>query len=177
MDEQTFRVLEFDKILSMAAAFAVTAPGGALLQKARPLKTAGEIRLRIDLVSEFRKLVSEGRTFGIEQFDDLSPLFQRIRPADSILGPMELRAFLPLFYSAFNLKILSSDPEYAGMCAIVSGLTTHSDIKRAIENSVDREGQLSDGASTELSHIRQNIRSCEKKIKGALDGILKQKDL
>jgi DNA mismatch repair protein MutS2 len=177
MDEQTFRVLEFDKILRMAAAFAVTAPGGALVQKTRPLKNIGDIRRRIDLISECKRFVSEGRPFGIEHFDDLSPLFQRIRPADSLLGPLELRAFLPLFYSAFNLKILSNDPEYPGTGAIVSRLTTHPDIKRAIENSVDREGNISDSASAELSHIRQSIRSCEKKIKGALDGILKQKDL
>ena len=177
MDEHTFRVLEFDKILRMAAAFAVTAPGGAIVQKTRPLGNAGEIRRRTDLVSECRRFVSEGRPFGIEHFDDLSSLFQRIRPADSVLSPLELRTFLPLFYSAFNLKMLSNDPACAGVGAIVSLLTTHPDMKRAIENSVDREGQISDGASPDLSYIRQSIRSCEKKIKGALDGILKQKDL
>ena len=177
MDEQTTRVLEFDKILRMAASFAVTAPGRALVQNTVPLKNAGEIMRRIDLISECRRFVSEGRPFGIEHFDDLSPLFQRIRPADSILSPPELRAFLPLFYSALHLKILSSDPEYPGTGAIVSGLTSHPDIKKAIENSVDREGKITDGASPELSYIRQSIRSCEMKIKGALDGILKQKDL
>ncbi|MBI5664411.1 MAG: Smr/MutS family protein [Nitrospirae bacterium] len=177
MDEQTFRVLEFDKILRMAAAFAVTAPGGELVQKTRPLTNAAEIRRRIDLISECRRFVSGGRSFGIEHFDDLSPLFQRIRPADSVISPFELRSFLPLFYSALNLKLLSNDPECPGTGAIISGLTTHPDIKKAIENSIDREGQISDGASPELSHIRLGIRSCEKKIKGALDGILKQKDL
>ncbi len=177
MDEHSFRVLEFEKILRMAAGFAVTAPGLERVLNTRPLKTVGEIRERIDLISECRRFVSEGRTFGVEHFEDLSPLFQRIRPADSVLSPMELRAFLPIFYSAINLEILSNDPEYAGIGAIVSGLTTHPDIKKAIENSVDREGQLSDGASAELSYIRQSIRSCEKKIKGVLDGILKQKDL
>lgn len=177
MDEQTFRVLEFEKILRIAAAFAVTAPGGALVKKAGPLKNAGEIKHRIDLISECRKFVSDGQAFGIEHFDDLSPLFQRIRPADSVISPLELRTFLPLFYSALNLKTLSNDPEYPGTGTIVSRLTAHPEIKKAIENSVDREGQISDGASTELSHIRQSIRSCEKKIKAGLDGILKQKDL
>ena len=177
MDEHSFRVLEFEKILRMAAGFAVTAPGLERVLNTRPLKTVGEIRERIDLISECKRFVSEGRTFGVEHFEDLSPLFQRIRPADSVLSPMELRAFLPIFYSAINLEILSNDREYAGIGAIVSGLTTHPDIKKAIENSVDREGQLSDGASAELSYIRQSIRSCEKKIKGVLDGILKQKDL
>ncbi len=177
MDEQTFRVLEFDKILRMAAAFAVTVPGGAIVQKTRPLNNSEEIKRRIALVSECRRFMSGGRSFGIENFDDLSSLFQRIRPADSVLGPFELRLFLPLFYSAFNLKILSSDLSCAGIGTIVSQLTTHPEIKKAIENSIDREGKIIDGASPELSYIRQSIRSCEKRIKGTLEGILKQKDL
>lgn len=177
MDEQSFRVLEFDKILLMAAAFAVTTPGAELVRKTRPLKTAGEIRSRIDLISECRRFMSEGRPFGIEHFDDLSPLFQRLRPADSLLSPVELRAFLPLFYSSFSLGILSSDAACPGIGTIASRLTSHPDIKKAIEHSVDREGLISDSASPELAYIRQSIKSCEKKIKSALDGILKQKDL
>ncbi|MEW6602803.1 MAG: hypothetical protein AB1499_17660, partial [Nitrospirota bacterium] len=177
MDEQTYRVLEFDKILWMAAAFAETVPGSSLVQKIRPLKTAAETRLRIDLISECRTFMSEGRRFGIEHFDDFSSFFQRIRPADAVLSPMELRSFLPLFYSALNLKTLGDDPQYTGIGAIAAGLSTHPNIKKTIERSIDREGQISDGASPELSRIRQGIRSSQKKIKTILDGILKQKDL
>ena len=97
MDNHTLRVLEFEKILNMGAAFAVTAPGRGVVQGIRPFDNIEDIRRRIDLVSECRNIFSEGRSLGIEQFDDLSPLFNRIKPADAVIAPLELRSFLPLF--------------------------------------------------------------------------------
>jgi DNA mismatch repair protein MutS2 len=48
---------------------------------------------------------------------------------------------------------------------------------KAVESSIDREGKVRDGASSALSHVRISIRSYEKKIRGILEGLLKQKDL
>ncbi len=177
MDEQTFRVLEFDKVLEMAAAFAITAPGRIVAQKTRPLKRVEDIKKQIALVSECLKLLSEGRTLGIEHFDDLAPLFQKIRPADAVIEPMELRSFLPLFYSSFNLGILREDPLCPGLGAIVSQLVTHPHIRKAIETAIDREGKIRDDASSELSYIRKGIKAFESRIKNILEGMLKQKDL
>jgi DNA mismatch repair protein MutS2 len=177
MDNHTLRVLEFEKILNMGAAFAVTAPGRYVVQGIRPLDNTKDIRRRIDLVSECREIFSEGQSLGIEHFDDLSPLFNRIKPADAVIGPLELRSFLPLFYSVFNLKIWGDNPTFTGLAAIVSELVSHPEIKKSIEGSIDREGKIRDEASPELSHIRRSIKSHEKNIKAMLENILKRKDL
>ncbi len=177
MDNHTLRVLEFNKILNMGAAFAVTAPGRNVVQDIRPLKNTGEIRRKIELVSECRKIFSEGQSLGIENFGDLLPLFQRIRPADAVLEPLELTSFLPFFYSVFNLRIWSDNPSYPGLGMIVSELVTHPDIKKSIEGAIDREGKIRDNASPELSHIRRTIKTHEKKIKEVLEEMLKRKDL
>jgi DNA mismatch repair protein MutS2 len=177
MDEHTFRVLEFDRILEMAAAFAVTVPGRALVQGIRPLKNIDKIKRRIDLVSECRRLLSEGRRLGIEHFEDLTLLFKKIRPPDAVLEPFELMAFVPLFYSALNLKILSHDPSYSALGIILSRLTTNHDLKKSIEASIDREGEIRDEASPELSYIRRSIKSSEEKIKKILEDTLNRKDL
>ena len=176
MDQHTFRILEFDKILEMAAAFALTAPGRDVVLSIKPLKDIGEIRQRIALISECMNLLSEGQYPGIEHFDDLSLLFQKVRPVDAVLEPLELRAFLPLFYSAFNLKILSESPSYPGLGIIVSQLTTHPGIKKAIGRALDNEGKIRDEASPELFNIRRGIKSCEGRIKGMLDVIVQQKE-
>ncbi|RJQ13294.1 MAG: endonuclease MutS2 [Nitrospiraceae bacterium] len=177
MDEHTFRVLEFDRVLEMASVFAVTAPGKYAVQKTKPLKNIEEVKRRTGLVSECRNFLSEGRSPGIEHFDDLTHLFQKIRPADAVLAPMELRAFLPLFYSSFNLRILGEGTSYPGLAGIVSGLMTHPHIRKAIEGAIDREGKIRDEASPELSHIRRTIKSIENRIRGILEVILKQKEM
>jgi dsDNA-specific endonuclease/ATPase MutS2 len=142
MDEHTYRVLEFFKVLQMCAVFAVTGPGRIVVSTIRPLGTIEEIRQRIATVSECGRLVSDGRQLGLEHFEDLSPLFQRLRPSDAVLGPVELRSFLPFLYSALNLKVLSNDPSYPGIGSIVSRLSTHREIMKAVESSIDREGKV-----------------------------------
>jgi len=177
MDAHTCRVLEFDKVLEMAAAFAVTVPGRAAVRAIKPLHSSSEIRKRINIVSECRTILAEAKAFGIEHVEDLSPMFRKLKPVDAVLDPAELRSFLPLFYSALNLKIFSESPFYPGLGAVISGLVTHPHIRKAIDRAIDNEGKIRDEASPELSHIRRSLRSCEVKIRGILEGILKQKDL
>ena len=177
MDTHTFRILEFDKVLQMASAFAATAPGKAVIGKIRPLYRAEEIRQRIVLVAECRTLLSSGRVIGIENVGDNSPLFQKIRPAHAVLDPVELRSLLPLLYSASNLRKLRNDELCPEVGVIAAKLTTHIHIIQSIENSIDRECKVRDEASEKLLHVRKSIRHYEKKIKTALEGILQRKDL
>ena len=177
MDKHTFRVLEFDKILQMAAEFAATVPGRKVVEQIKLCKGLKDVRERIDLVSECRRIYSEDRSFPIEQFDDLHPLFQKVRPTDAVLQPFELNAVLPLFFSALGLSGMVSSDHYPGLASMMKNLTTHGDLKKSIEISIDKDGTILDNASPELAAIRRHIKSVEKKIKGVLDGILRNKDL
>jgi DNA mismatch repair protein MutS2 len=177
MDEHTLRVLEFEKILRMAAFYSVTVPGKSIVQKIKPYNNIDTVRDYSVMVSECRRILSEGYHFGIEAFNDLTDLFRKVIPADAVLQPSELRAFLPLFYSAISLKSLGNNTSCPSLGMMVSHLATHPEIRETIDNSIDREGKIRDQASPELSHVRKNIKSCERKIRSTLDNILKQKDL
>jgi DNA mismatch repair protein MutS2 len=177
MDENTLRVLEFDKILRMAASYSVTVPGKLIVQKIKPFNNIDAVRHHSVIVSECRRILSEGYHFGIEAFDDLNDLLSKVVPADAVFQPVELRAFLPLFYSAISLRSLGGNPSCPSLGMMVSQLTTHPEIRDIINNSIDREGKIRDEASPELSHVRKSIKSCERKIRSTLEDILKQKDL
>jgi DNA mismatch repair protein MutS2 len=177
MDEHTFRVLEFDKVLDMAAVFAVTTPGKYVVQNTRPLSSIEDIRRHVQVVSECFKIMAEERTFGIEHFDDLIPLFQKVRPANAVLDPKELRSFLPFLNSALNLCRFSEAPSCPGLGAIVLKLVTQSHIREAIERAINRDWEIRDNASPALSSIRSGIRFCEDRIRKILEGILKQTNL
>jgi DNA mismatch repair protein MutS2 len=177
MDKHTLQILEFNKILEMAAAFAVTSPGRAKVSSTGPLNDTGEIAHKSSIIAECRTLLSEGSSSGIEHFDELRPLLKKIKPEDAILDPFELRSFLPLFYSALNLKNFENNPACAGLANIISEIKTHPDIKDTIERSIDYEGKIRDKASRELAVIRTRISSDENRIKVTLDRILKQKEL
>ncbi len=178
MDKHTLRVLEFNKILEMAGAFAVSSPGKDLVLKIKPIGDIKGIRDRINLISEGRHLLAEGKHPGIEHFEELTPLFQRLRPADSVLAPSELTDFLPLFSTAINIKgLLRDEPSLPMLSEIASHLRTHASLKRKIESSIDREGKIADGASPELSAIREGLGHLEKRIRAGLEGLLRRQDL
>ncbi len=177
MDKHTLRVLEFDKILNMTASYAATVLGKEILASVSPIGNIDEIKRRISIVSEIRRMRSDGRSSGIEHIEDLSALFGRVRPSDAVLEPFELRSFIPLFYSVLNLKDLISDPICPGLGLMVSALVGHPEIKSSIDLSIDRDGYVRDEASPELLLIRRNIKSYEKKIRDVLDGILNNSDI
>jgi len=177
MDEHTFRVLEFDKVLRMAASFSITAPGAELVRNTRPLKNINEARARLGQVSECRKLFSQGERTGIEHFEDLTTVFKKVRPADAVLDPFQLRSFLPLFISADSLVRFSDNTLYAGLSAVVSGLTAHKALLSVINRSIDNDGMVLDKASPALADIRGSIRSCEIRIKRGLEAILADRSL
>ena len=177
MNQHTFRVLEFDKVRQMAAIYSLTEPGRALTGKIKPLDTLEELYNQIELVSECRKLSSEGRSAGIEHFADLTPLFRRLKPQDAVLEPLGLMSFLPLFYSAMNLALLRENTLVPRLAVLVSGLTTHPDLAQSIVASISTEGRIHDDASPSLLKIRRGIRSLEKKVKVILEGLLNEKEL
>ncbi|MBF0538421.1 MAG: endonuclease MutS2 [Nitrospirae bacterium] len=177
VEDVTMRVLEFGKILEMAAAFAVSVEGKALVNRVRPLREINDMRFYIRLISQWRGLLSERKQPGIEPFDDLTGHFLRLRPEDAILEPIELRKFLPLFDSAINLKRLHAEKSYPMIQAIVSELITHPSLRRIIEASIDVDGRITDEASPELAAVRRRLVSCANRVKNILERLLRRKEL
>jgi DNA mismatch repair protein MutS2 len=177
MDKHTLNLLEFDKILDMVASYAVTEPGKNAVLNTTPLDGMDKIETRIGLVSEFRLLLSEDRHPGIEHFGDLTPLFHRLKPEDPVLDPLKIREFLPLFTSAINLKRLDLGSSCHLLGEILAELNTHPELKAEIENSINPDGKILDGASYELSGIRERIRTVNARIRDGLEEILRKREL
>ncbi|MBV6340028.1 endonuclease MutS2 [Candidatus Magnetobacterium casense] len=177
IEDNTMRVLEFGKILEMAAVFAVSTEGKALVGRISPLEDINDVRLYIKFISQWRDLLSERKQPGIEPFDNLTEHFAMLKPEDAILEPIQLRQFLPLFDSAINLRRLHTEKSWPMIQSIVSGLTTHPNLRRIIETSIDLDGHITDEASPELATVRRKLVSCANRVKGILERLLKRKEL
>jgi len=177
VDLQTLKMLEFNKVLEMAARFAVTAPAKKSIYELRPNKTAEDVIKRLNLITECRKLLSEGISIGIEHFEDLSHIFRLLRPEESVIEPMQLRSFIPVLNSAINLKKLKNEKSIHLLSELLSCLITHKEIKDEIEISIEDDGSISDKASPLLYEIRQKIKALDKKIKSVLERMLNDKKL
>ena len=176
MDKDSLRVLEFKKVLLLAARHAITAPGRETVLSLGPIADQEEIRDRIELVSEYRRMFSQGISPGIEHFDDLGGIFRKVAPPEAVLEPLELRALLPLFRSVEGAKNVTA-PDFPNLKDLITGLHDHRDRRGDIERAIDREGHITDNASFELHEIRQRKRSLYNRIKKRLEDILRRREL
>ncbi len=177
MDEITFRALEYEKILSMVAAFSTTAEGREEVQSLRPLGDYHHLLERLSCVAECRRLLTEERILGIEPMDPMRPLFEKLRPEDAVLEGLELRAFIPLLSSAEALKRLLPDIREEVLKAMIKRIHTHPELRRQIERSIERDGSVKDEASPELYEIRRMIQRVDRRIKSILESILEDPHL
>ncbi|MBF0466152.1 MAG: endonuclease MutS2 [Nitrospirae bacterium] len=176
IDENTVRALEFSKILEIAASYAVTFAGRENILSLRPLSTPEEIQHATNFITEWCNLFAENNQTGIEPVSDLSLQFTTLKPENSIIEPIEIREFIPLFDSTYNLKRFATQHQYLITSELVSNLTTHPFIKKTIENSIDKDGLIVDTASNELYQIRSRLKSLDVRLRKLLDGILQRKD-
>ncbi|MBF0517680.1 MAG: hypothetical protein HQK97_11300, partial [Nitrospirae bacterium] len=171
------RGLEFHKILDMAAGFAATGGGAALIAESAPISDIDVIRGEIDHVSQWRALFADNKRPIIESFNDMLPLFDALRPAGAVLDPLELREFIWLFESALTLRRLASEKNCPNIVAVTSQITGHAPLKRALVKSIDSDGRITDEASPELFAIRKKLAACEQRVKHILEKLLKRHTL
>ncbi|MCG6553277.1 MAG: Smr/MutS family protein [Candidatus Magnetominusculus sp. LBB02] len=173
----TLKGLEFHKILDMVGAYAVTEGGRAIIAGTTPLGDIALVRREIDHVSEWRALFSENKYPSIESFEDLTPLFDELRPAGAVIEPLQLREFNGLFEGALSLKRFNVEKNSPNIVMAVSGITGHAFIKREISKSIDTDGRITDEASPELSSIRKRLASHEQRLKQILEKLLRRHEL
>ncbi len=175
-DEQTLRVLEFDKVLRLISSRAVTIPAKKRITDLRPLNDLKMIQKRLDLISDCRRLLQDGHLFGIEEIEDMDTLFRMLKPEEAVLDPQQLRMFIPLLRSAINLKALIQNAPPA-LLELLRRIHTHPDILGEIERTVEPDGRISDEASEALYSVRQRIRTVDRRIRETLERILRDRRL
>jgi DNA mismatch repair protein MutS2 len=151
---ETLKRLEFDKILAEIATRVHSEVSRQLLLDTMPLGELEAIRLISGRVAEIRTLSGLDIGLRLGQFDDIRPLLETLRPAGAFLAPQEMLLFLPL--------LMSLEPS----------LKPFSDILEPLAASIDADGSIMDGASSQLREIRRAKRSLSARIRKKIEEIV-----
>nr|MDA8387688.1 hypothetical protein [Nitrospiraceae bacterium] len=175
--KETLRALEFDKILGAAAVRAHSAASRAALLGVRPLEDRAAIERRLSLVSEIRRLSSDGRPLPISGFEDITAIVERLRPEGSAVEPPELihvSNALRIMRAVAN-RIREAGAAPAFLAGLAGGLTGFPEIAARIEISIDPDGGISDAASARLAGLRAGIRRLLARINKKLEELIMDK--
>ncbi|MBN1849846.1 MAG: endonuclease MutS2 [Deltaproteobacteria bacterium] len=185
MVDQTFRVLEFDKLLRILSSYASCPLGQTDCLSLKPITDQSIIDHEQIMVSEMRLLLEMKGFFAFEGLSDIIPLLRKCRAKGSCLNPEELLSVVRIAEAnRISLRTIQSQQELcASLYDLVRGTPQLDELIKTINNTIHLNGTIQDSASHELKNLRRKKRDLRRslqkrleEIKGSLDGYSGEED-
>ncbi|KRQ87349.1 Endonuclease MutS2 [Caloramator mitchellensis] len=175
MNEKTFRILEFDKIIKMLSDRAVSNLGKKMCLELMPSSNIREVIERLDETKESYEIVLKWGSLPLEGVKDISETVRRANMG-FVLNPGELLKVADVLRVTKRLKTFFSDgakrENYPIINEIIEGLIYIKHLQDDIERVVISEEEISDRASEKLYSIRRAIKDKNLRIKEKLQSML-----
>ncbi|MGH8012410.1 MAG: endonuclease MutS2 [Candidatus Binataceae bacterium] len=160
MRERDLKALEFDKVIALVAALAVSAPGRATVEQLRPSTDTGEVRTLLRATAELVQLRSHSGAVPLDEFSDQRDLLLAVAPQGAVLGGPALLRIRDFVIAARTAEaFLRSRVEHLPqLAALVHNLVAPKELADALLGSLADDGGLLDDASPELKRLRTRLR-------------------
>lgn len=173
MDPKTLKTLEFDRILARLTGLAATEPGRELAAELVPSPERTVVERRLAETAEAYRVLSSG---GQPRFSVPGDAREPLRRAGRG-GILEARELLNVAVTLSQMRALRDFlGEREDLCPALAALSA--DIRvpdgpvSAIRDAITDEGEVSDGASPELSRIRRTARVLQEKVRERINAYL-----
>lgn len=175
MDGDIERILEFDKIKQIIAAYCASGLGRSLTEKLKPLTDVAQIRRMLDICSEVKEIRGVGGGLPLGGLRDIRRLMKKAEVSGAILEPEELLDIVSTAQVARHLREVAEEyaEQYPIMSEIISELSTFLDLEEATASCIDLDGNILDSASRQLARIRKQLVTTQEKLRNLLESILR----
>ena len=172
MEKDSFKVLEYNRILDKLQEKAGSAMGKELCRGLMPSSDVNEVREWLAQTAEAVQVdsVAHPPMGGIH---DIRQYIKKVG-IGSILEPAELLDILSTMYAMRAVKKFFKELEAEAplMKAAAHNIEIMAQLERNLENTIDEHGVLRDDASIELKRIRREMKVSQARIKDHLANIL-----
>lgn len=176
MNEKTLYKLEFHKVKDLVKVYAVTEGGKLCIEKMLPSTDLETVRvLQKETAEAIHMSIKQGR-LPLSSLKEIKAILKRI-DIGAILGSGELLAVRDVLSATRKGKNYYQDAVATGevyeyLDGYFGGLAPYTTIEREISRCIVAVDQFADDATTELAHIRRQMKVIGVKIKEALQNIL-----
>ncbi len=175
---ETLKRLEFDKILAEIATLAHGDVTRELILATAPLADMDPIRLTSGRIGELRALSNLGIGMPLAPFEDIRPLLEIVRPAGAFLAPRQLLLFIPALRIFGDIaRQFAPRADIPLLASLSPPLRPFPDILEPLTASIDHDGNIMDGASSELREIRRAKRSLSARIRKKIEEIVRDSNI
>jgi len=178
MQANALEALEFDRIVELVTALAVTSTGRDRLAAMMPLTDQGRIIAAQRATTEGRRFLADHPGFPLRGPADLDAILGALGVDGRALEPLRLFGLAEYLESIEQTRsaILRVGPSFPILSTLVAGVASFkheiADVRRKIEPS----GEVADNASPALAAIRDRIRKQRQKLRTTLDGFIRGRD-
>lgn len=174
MPRRSLQVLEFDRVLEYVAGFASTSAGGEAIRALRPAADPDTVRSRLAAVQETARFLETRSDWVFPAVPDARVTLGRLAVDGSVLSAAGLARLGGLLAAGTMLERALADGS-AGLPALEAlrgRLLADPRLQATIQRSVDPEGSVLDGASSELRLVRGRLRGAHNRVVGHLERLL-----
>ena len=166
LPKKTLEDLEFFEVTEQIADFAITSMGKVSCTALEPLMEQDAMLKELHIVSEYLASFDNDNRIPNHGFEDLSPALQLLKIKNSVLEIIAFRNIaaasqtvntLLLFFNKFKSY-------YPSLHLLKGEMVVNKEIKKEIDNVIDRFGEIRDNASESLHTIRKQIQAIKGKI-------------
>jgi DNA mismatch repair protein MutS2 len=175
IDERTYTVLEYDKVIRQQADHAATSLGRERLLQLRALPDRSSAEAELDAVDEALQVLHR---FGAPPFGGVSDVRASLRNAalGGSLSSTALLAVADLIYGGRRVRQfmqkLEGEP-WPRLHETAEGLFDARQTEERIRHAIDDDGTVLDQASPTLRRLRSERRAVQARVRQVLDGYLR----
>jgi DNA mismatch repair protein MutS2 len=178
MDAHTLELLEFDKIRELAASYAASSLGKELARQIEPKTDLAALREEIAQVTEMTEALADGQVPPFGGLHDVRLLVRRaaigaMLTADQLLEVAETLLCTGNLYR-YRMRL---GERFHRLIALLTPVEDMGVIAKAIAGCIDSRGHVLDGASPELSKIRQQLTAVDDKVQAQIRRLLRDPKL
>ena len=176
MRSRDLRALEFDKVLALVTAQAVSEPGRRMVGALAPSTDPDEVRRRLGATSELVELRSHAGSLPIGEFKDQAPLFAVAAMEGATLDGKSLLDVRQFVLAARHLEafLRSRCERFPAVAELVRSLLAPKEMADALLKALADDGGLLDDASRELKRLRTRLRDERAELESRLARTLDQ---
>ena len=172
MSEHALSVLDFPRVLELAARHATSEAGRAAVLSMKPRTDREWVERELTRVWETGAFLRARPKWSPPEIPDCSPLFERLAVEGSVLEGAELHAVGVSLGSGGQLAEALDAECYTALAFIRNRLHTDPDLEGRIAKITDASGEILDSASHDLRRIRKQLHGSRNKIVRKLEAFI-----
>ena len=178
MQPSVLRALEFDRVVEMVRAFAMTPMGDERLERLAPSGDPQKVAQLLAATTETAKYLSSNGLFPLRSAAEMPQIVAALAVEGRAIEAPRLLALATFLASVDEAvaAIRRAPGSFARLEAAAGPAASFKNETAQVREKIDEAGEVVDSASPELKVIRERLRKQRSRLRGTLESYLRGKD-